>query len=102
MSTSYLTENKSTFGAWAWLILAILYDLSPIDIIPDIPVVGWIDDFLITVTAGLNMIQVQLENANSSLTGIFTTLKWIAFILSIIVILLVALLGVAIAALFVN
>ena len=37
--------------------LAALYDVSPVDIIPDIPVVGWIDDILITLTAFLNCIQ---------------------------------------------
>lgn len=36
---------------------AVLYDISPVDVIPDIPVVGWVYDFFITVTAGLNLIQ---------------------------------------------
>ena len=35
------------------LVLALLYVLSPIDIIPDpIPVVGWVDDVAVGVGAG--------------------------------------------------
>ena len=35
------------------LILALLYILSPIDLIPDfIPVVGWVDDLAVGVGAG--------------------------------------------------
>ena len=35
------------------LILALLYIISPIDLIPDvIPVVGWIDDLVVALGAG--------------------------------------------------
>jgi uncharacterized membrane protein YkvA (DUF1232 family) len=35
------------------LVLALLYILSPIDVIPDpIPVVGWVDDVAVGVGAG--------------------------------------------------
>ena len=35
------------------LVLALLYIISPIDIVPDpIPVVGWVDDVLVGVGAG--------------------------------------------------
>jgi uncharacterized membrane protein YkvA (DUF1232 family) len=35
------------------LILALLYILSPIDLIPDvIPVVGWVDDAAVAVGSG--------------------------------------------------
>lgn len=35
------------------LILALLYIISPIDLIPDvIPVVGWVDDVAVGVGAG--------------------------------------------------
>jgi uncharacterized membrane protein YkvA (DUF1232 family) len=35
------------------LIMALLYILSPIDLIPDvIPVVGWLDDAAVAVGAG--------------------------------------------------
>lgn len=36
------------------LILALLYIISPIDLVPDvIPVVGWADDLAVVVTAGV-------------------------------------------------
>lgn len=35
------------------LVLALLYIISPIDLIPDvIPVVGWIDDLVVALGAG--------------------------------------------------
>lgn len=34
------------------LILALLYIISPIDLIPDIPVIGWIDDAAVGIGAG--------------------------------------------------
>jgi uncharacterized membrane protein YkvA (DUF1232 family) len=35
------------------LVLALLYIISPVDVIPDvIPVVGWADDVLVGVGAG--------------------------------------------------
>jgi len=45
-------------------VLAILYDISPIDIIPDIPVVGYVDDFFITAIATLNLLQKWLQNSS--------------------------------------
>lgn len=40
--------NKSYTGMASWvipvLVLTIIYVISPIDIIPDVPFVGWIDD----------------------------------------------------------
>ena len=35
------------------LVLALLYIISPIDVIPDpIPVVGWVDDVAVGIGAG--------------------------------------------------
>jgi len=44
-------EGRSLAFPVFLLILAIIYDISPIDIIPDIPVVGYVDDFFITAAA---------------------------------------------------
>ena len=36
--------------AWVWVVIAILYILSPYDLLPDfIPVRGWIDDAVVMV-----------------------------------------------------
>lgn len=80
--------------------LAVLYDVSPVDIIPDIPVVGWVDDFFITATAGLNLIEQNTKESMQWLSTIAKSLKWVVIILGIIVILLVALLGSLIVSLF--
>lgn len=71
-----------------WMVAALLYDVSPIDVIPDIPVIGWIDDFFITATATLNLIQKAAKDSVQWLSTIAKTLKWITILLGIIVILL--------------
>lgn len=44
------------FLAFVWLILALIYDISPIDLVPDaIPVIGWSDDVLVTLVAAFNL-----------------------------------------------
>jgi uncharacterized membrane protein YkvA (DUF1232 family) len=51
-------NNKSL--ATVFLILAIIYMLSPIDIIPDlIPVLGWGDDVVVGVLAFINFLNQQ-------------------------------------------
>lgn len=83
-----------------WMVLAVLYDVSPVDIIPDIPVVGWVDDFFITATATLNLIQKAAADSAEGLSAIAKTLKWITLILGIIAILLVVLCGTLIVKMF--
>ena len=68
--------------------LAALYDVSPVDIIPDIPVVGWIDDILITLTAILNRIQQFTKETAHTLSIIAKILKWILVLLGGILIVL--------------
>lgn len=82
--------------------LAVLYDLSPVDIIPDIPVVGWVDDFFITATAGLNLIQQYTSESMQWLSTIAKTLKWLTIILGVIVVLLVAIFASLIVSFFTN
>lgn len=83
-------ENKKQITSLVLAGLAVLYDISPVDIIPDIPVVGWVDDFFITATAGLNMIQQYTSESMQWLSTIAKTLKWLTIILGVIVVLLVA------------
>ena len=78
--------------------LAAAYDASPVDIIPDLPVIGWVDDFFITATTVLNAIQAFTEQNSAYVASIAKSLKWMLFILGVIVILLVALLGASIVA----
>ena len=62
-------ENKINIGknkkelSWVFLILAVIYILSPIDIIPDlIPILGWGDDFIVGALALINFINQQKKN----------------------------------------
>ena len=98
-----MDENKqlpTTTGAWVLMALCLLYGISPVDIIPDIPVVGQIDDLIILASGGLNLVQRYMERAESSLATIVKVVKWIVVALGAIVILLLALFAVAIVSLF--
>lgn len=34
------SKTDKTVAAWVFMALAVLYDVSPVDIIPDMPVIG--------------------------------------------------------------
>ena len=98
-----MVENKSlpsTTGAWVIMALCLLYGISPVDLIPDIPIVGQIDDLIILLSGSLNLVQRYMERADSSLTTIIKVAKWIVIALGAIVIILLALFAVAIVNLF--
>ena len=98
-----MEENKnlpSTTGAWVIMALCLLYGISPVDLIPDIPIVGQIDDLIILLSGSLNLVQRYMERADSSLTAIVKVAKWIVIALGAIVIILLALFAVAIVSLF--
>lgn len=98
-----MNENKqlpSVVGPWVIMALCLLYGVSPVDIIPDIPIVGQIDDLIILASGSLNLAQRYMERADSSLTSIVKVTKWIVIALGAIVILLLALFAVAIVNLF--
>ncbi|CCY75932.1 DUF1232 domain-containing protein [Brachyspira aalborgi] len=78
---------------WIPLILALIYTVSPIDLIPDfIPIVGWFEDALLVIVGGLNGIQNGVLEANSSLRTLIKYLKWGLLIIGGIAILIVVLL----------
>lgn len=81
---------------------AVLYDISPVYLIPDIPVVGWVDDYSITATVGLNLIQQYTSELMQTQSKIATTLKWLTIILGVIAVLLVAIFASLIVSFFTN
>ena len=83
-----IEESKSK-KIWAWIlfILAVIYGASPIDLIPDMPVIGWIDDFTIGAAAFTNLIQQQFFQTNNSLNKLFKIAKWILISIAILVLL---------------
>ena len=94
-----MSENKENQPAsqgikpWIPLILALIYTVSPIDLIPDIiPIVGWLEDALLVIVGGLNGIQNGILDANSSLRTLIKFVKWGILIIGRIAILIVVLL----------
>lgn len=86
------TENNHT-QEWVLAILSVAYALLPIDIIPDIPIIGWVDDFFITSAGVLNLIQSHVGNASQSLARLVGFFKWLVIIFGVIAISLVLLVG---------
>ena len=81
-------------GAWVWLILGILYAVSPVDILPDVvPVAGWVDDLVIAGSGVLNFIQAKVGEGGEMLRTSVGVVKWILIVLGVIAILLIALIG---------
>ncbi len=86
-------ENKNTAVSWVLAGLGLVYAISPIDIIPDVPVIGWVDDFFVIAVTVLNLLEKEIGKVNQSLTTILKVLKWITLGLGIIAVLLLLLLG---------
>lgn len=84
---------QSGITPWIPLILAIIYTVSPVDLVPDaLPIVGWLEDALFLIVGGLNSIQNGVLEDNSSLRKIIKFLKWGLLIVGIIGILIIVLL----------
>lgn len=96
------TIQQNHTADWALMALSVAYLLSPVDIIPDIPVIGWVDDFFAISVAGLNLLQGYASEGNSSLAQLLKFIKWAVIILGVICILLILLLGTLIVKLFSN
>ena len=96
------TVQQRHTADWALMFLSVAYLLSPVDIIPDIPVVGWVDDFFIIIVAGLNLLQGYASEGHSGLAQLLKFIKRAVIILGVICILLILLLGTLIVKLFSN
>ena len=83
-------------------VMAILYLMSPIDIIPDVPIVGHIDDFFITAIATLNLLQKWLQNQSSILASILGFFKWLVIFTGIVAVSLVGIVVMGIAKVFIG
>ncbi len=78
-------------ASWILMVLAIIYDLLPVDLVPDIPFLGWIDDFLITLVAVINLIQNNKEDISPKQSKIMRIIKWGLAIFTVVVVLILIL-----------
>ncbi len=83
--------TKDQIKSLILLGVSILYVILPTDIIPDIPVVGWIDDALVTSSAAVNCIQQFSDDGDAVKQKILDYLKWTLFSLLGLVILVLVL-----------
>ena len=84
-------------------MLAIVYDLSPVDVVPDaVPLFGWLDDVGFLVTATMNAVQQFTKDQNSAMVKILKYAKWFMVIAVVIAALLLGGLIAAIVALIVK
>lgn len=80
-----------------FVIMSMLYAVSPIDLAPDtIPVVGWLDDVGFLAAATMNIVQQFAKDQNSSMVKILKYTKWLLIIATVIAALLLGGLLVAI------
>ena len=86
-----------------FVIMSMLYAVSPIDLAPDaIPVIGWLDDIGFLATATMNAIQQFTKDQNSSMVKILKYTKWLLIVATVIATLLLGGLIAAIVALIVK
>jgi uncharacterized membrane protein YkvA (DUF1232 family) len=78
------TENEQNGAPVVWkalsviiAMIAIVYDLSPIDAVPDtIPLFGWLDDVGFTLMAALNAYQQFSKDQSASIVRLAKYVKW--------------------------
>ena len=92
--------NRKQITSIILLIGTIVYDFIPADLIPDIPVIGWIDDFFVTSSALFNCIQQFSDDGNEILEKVMKWLKWTCFLLAVLIIIIFLLLATTIISLF--
>lgn len=96
-----IVEKKNKIIPIIIAVLGVLYGVSPVDVVPDVfPVVGWIDDLVITGGSLLNLVQAYVRDTSASLAKLLGLVKWLLWILGGLVVMVIALLGVTVYSLF--
>jgi uncharacterized membrane protein YkvA (DUF1232 family) len=88
-------KDKNALKArdYIFLILALIYTISPVDLASDIPLIGYIDDFALDAAAIANFLQKLTAQKNETLSAFLKTLKKLALILGAIFTLLLLIFG---------
>lgn len=79
-------------SSYLLIIGALIYILSPIDLIPDIPLIGWLDDLFVIL-----FVLIRLKEKGDN---IMNTISLILYCLLVLILALIFLTIVAIAKLF--
>ena len=87
-----LVKQKSPHtGAWLWIVMAVFYTISPLDIVPDIiPIYGRIDDGLILAISIINLVQSYLKGNYEALANKFRRAKLVMVQIGFFVIVAIA------------
>ena len=93
-------KKKKHIIEWIQLLVSLIYVFNPIDIIPDMPAIGWVDDFFVVTLGMINLVQGYTNETNKKLAKIIKILKWIIAILLIICIIFILFLGSVIIKIF--
>lgn len=93
------TDKVGKRSVWSWiiLVLAVIYGVSPVDIVPDVPFIGWVDDFFIILFAALNLLQFSAEGKNPVLSKLAKWIKWLVVLFGVVAVLLLLVFGASIA-----
>lgn len=86
-------DKKEKTKALLLTLLGAIYAISPLDIIPDVPVIGWIDDFFVLSAAILNLLEHLTGREHYTLRKGLKYAKWILIIIGVLVVLLLVLIG---------
>ena len=89
----YALEPRRRIAPFVLFGLAVTYVFSPIDIIPDIPVVGWVDDGVILSTATLYVLEKGFGIQSRFFITLLRLIRWTVIILGAIAVALFALIG---------
>ena len=68
---------------------SIIYDIVPIDFIPDIPVIGWLDDMLVTSSAVLNCLMQFGIDASGHVYKAAKFLRWACIVIAVLIVILI-------------
>lgn len=83
------SASRSRVSKILVVLLAIIYVVSPIDVVPDIPPLGWIDDIVVL----LLMLLYVMHGEDNIFTSLFSTLKWLVVLGGILTVVLLFLLA---------
>ncbi|HKX27469.1 MAG TPA: YkvA family protein [Blastocatellia bacterium] len=91
-----MPETARGYAPYVLLAMAIIYTISPVDLIPDIPIVGWIDDLIFLTLAGTHFMEKGTGIQSQHLKETLRLVKWVVAIVGVIAIAVLSLLGIVI------